>query len=88
MKTNITKIAIEAGISQGFLSNIICGRRRPHYKIAKKLAAITKTSVELWLEGTENELKSAIKNQLVLKIEEFPQDLLDFENIKQRCQKQ
>ncbi len=59
-KTTITKIAQQAGISQGFLSNILCGRRSPHYKTAKKLAAVTETEVVLWLEGDPVELKKAI----------------------------
>ena len=60
MKITITKRALEAGISQGFLSNILCGRRRPHYKTAKKLAAATNTDPILWLEGTPEEIRQAI----------------------------
>jgi transcriptional regulator with XRE-family HTH domain len=60
MKITITKIAAMAGISQGFLSNIICGRNRPHYKTAKNLAAATNTEPVLWLEGSPEEIKKAL----------------------------
>ena len=62
MKVTITKIAAAAGISQGFLSNIMCGRNRPHYKTAKKLAAATSTNPIIWLEGSPDEIKQALKN--------------------------
>jgi len=64
MKQTITNLAKEIGISQGFFSNILCGRRRPHYKTAKKLAAVTNTDPILWLEGSPEEIKQALsKNQ-------------------------
>jgi len=60
MELTDTKIAALAGISQGFFSNILCGRRRPHYKTAKKLAAVTNTDPILWLEGSPAEIKQAL----------------------------
>ena len=64
MKTTISEIASRTGISQGFLSNIICGRRKPHWKTAKKLAFATNTSPILWVEGSPEEIKRALsKNQ-------------------------
>jgi len=60
MEMTITKLARQIGISQGFLSNICLGRRRPHYKVAKKIAAVTQTDPVLWLEGTPEEIKNAL----------------------------
>ena len=60
MKTNITNTAIKIGISQGFLSNILTGRRRPGYKMAKKIGVATRTSPILWLEGTPDEIRHAL----------------------------
>lgn len=60
MKITITKLAAQIGISQGFLSNILIGRRRPHYKTAKNLAAATNTEPVLWLEGSPEEIKKAL----------------------------
>ena len=60
MKKKITQIAAESGISQGFLSNILAGRRRPHYKTAKVIANVTRTSVALWMEGSPEQMLSAI----------------------------
>ncbi len=64
MNISISKIAKQIGISQGFLSNILCGRRKPHWKTAKKLGAVTNTSPIIWLEGSPQEIKQALsKNQ-------------------------
>jgi transcriptional regulator with XRE-family HTH domain len=60
MKIKITKLAAQIGISQGFLSNIILGARRPHYNTAKKIAAATNTNPVLWLEGSPEEIKKAL----------------------------
>ena len=59
MKT-ISDIATAAGLKQGTLSNIIAERRRPSWKAAKRLARITGTKPELWLEGTEKEMRAAL----------------------------
>jgi len=60
MKTTITNLAKKAGISQGYLSNILAGRRRPHYKKAKVIANVTDTSVYLWMEGSPEQMWQAI----------------------------
>jgi transcriptional regulator with XRE-family HTH domain len=44
-------LAQKAMISEPFLSLIVNGERRPSWKVAKRLAAVTKTKPELWLEG-------------------------------------
>jgi len=60
MKKTITKIAEESGVTQGFLSNVLAGRRRPHYKKAKIIARVTGTTVDLWMEGSPEQMQAAI----------------------------
>jgi transcriptional regulator with XRE-family HTH domain len=60
MKMNISNTAKQLGISQGFLSNILAGRRRPHYQKAKDLARRSGTTVELWLDGSPDEIRNAL----------------------------
>jgi plasmid maintenance system antidote protein VapI len=62
MKTQ-REIAAALGIKQGTLSNIITGRRRPSWKLAKRLSEATCTNPELWLEGSPQEMSKAIKFQ-------------------------
>jgi len=45
--------AKKAGITQGFLSLIVTGQRRPAWSLAKALAELTKTDVAVWMEGDE-----------------------------------
>jgi len=59
MKPTISNTAKEIGISQGFFSNILAGRRRPHYRVGKDIARITGTSVDLWMEGSPEEIQKA-----------------------------
>jgi transcriptional regulator with XRE-family HTH domain len=58
---NQVEIAKKAGISQGFVSLILTGQRRPDWDLAKLLAEITKTDVALWMEGDESEKREALK---------------------------
>jgi transcriptional regulator with XRE-family HTH domain len=60
MKLNISNTAKELGISQGFLSNILAGRRRPHYQTAKELARRSGTSIELWMDGSPEDIRNAL----------------------------
>jgi len=60
MELTITNLAKEIGISQGFFSNILAGRRRPHYKRAKDIARVTNTSVYLWMEGSPEDMQAAV----------------------------
>lgn len=60
MKKTITQIAKEIGVSQGFLSNILAGRRRPRYSKAKVIASLTGTTVDLWMEGSPDQIRQAI----------------------------
>ncbi|WP_040011877.1 helix-turn-helix domain-containing protein [Desulfotignum phosphitoxidans] len=62
MKPHISNLAKEIGISQGFFSNILAGRRRPHYRTGKDIARVTLTTVELWMEGDPADMRKAVEN--------------------------
>jgi len=57
---NQIKAAEKADITQGYLSLIITGKRRPDWDLAKILAEITKTDVALWMEGDEQKKRQAL----------------------------
>ena len=59
-KLKQTSIAKKANISDGFLSEILSGKKRPSWPVAKKLAAATKTQPALWLDGTPEQIKERI----------------------------
>ena len=48
------------GIHQATISNIMNGRRRPSWSMAKKLAEATGTDVSIWMEGSPEEIRSAV----------------------------
>ena len=48
------------GISEGFMSLILNGSRRPSWPMAKALANATDTKPELWLDGEPAQIKEAI----------------------------
>ena len=52
-----TQLAAKAGITQAFISMILSNKRRPSWNMAKKLAVVTKTKPELWLEGNSETIK-------------------------------
>ncbi|MCP3944955.1 MAG: helix-turn-helix transcriptional regulator [Desulfobacteraceae bacterium] len=58
--TSVSKLAKLACISQGALSNIISGKRRPGYKLAKKLELITGVHLEIWLGGSHLQLQKEL----------------------------
>lgn len=60
MKFNISHKAKQLGISQGFLSNILAGRRRPHYMKAKAMAERSGVPVEVWMEGDPDEIREIL----------------------------
>lgn len=62
MKITQTKIAAKAGITQQMVSTILSGKARPSWKTAKKLAAVTSTSPELWLDGKPDDIRATISN--------------------------
>jgi transcriptional regulator with XRE-family HTH domain len=55
------EIGQAVGVSQGYISQLLKGERRPSWDVAKDLAAITDTNIDLWMEGQEQDKRSAIK---------------------------
>ena len=62
MENKITQneIAKKANVSPSALSNILKGRRRPSWTMAKKLAEATGTAPALWLDGTSEQIKTEL----------------------------
>ena len=54
------RIAEKANISKGFLSELIATKKRPSWHTAKKLGSITKIDPVLWLEGSSEDIKTAL----------------------------
>lgn len=54
------QIAKMAGIAPSHFSDITNGKARPHWKTAGRLARVTNTNRELWLEGTPKEIQQAV----------------------------
>jgi len=55
------QISEETGIAVSTISNIKAGRRRPSWAYAKLLADCTRTKPALWLDGTPEQIRAAIK---------------------------
>jgi transcriptional regulator with XRE-family HTH domain len=55
----ITKIAKKAGISLGYMANIINGKRRP-VNLAAHLEAVTGVPKEVWVFGGPEKIKAAL----------------------------
>ena len=64
-KTRQTEIAKKAGITDGFLSQILTGLRTPSWETAKKLFKATGIRPEIWMESRNNYqiLKTKLKGQ-------------------------
>jgi len=56
-------IAKKLDISESFVSLLVNGVKRPSWKRAKQLAEIAGTSPILWLEGSPEEIKNALKEK-------------------------
>ena len=54
------ELAERAGVSEGLISMIVSGARRPSWDVAKKLCKITGTDLQLWMEGNADKKKAAI----------------------------
>ena len=54
-------IVKRVGISGSYLSEILNGKRRPTWQMAKRLATGTGTTPELWLDGKPAEIRRAIE---------------------------
>jgi transcriptional regulator with XRE-family HTH domain len=61
-KISQNEIAIKAGIAQPSLSNILMGRRRPSWNIAKRLAMVTGSTPDIWMDGNTEILRQIISN--------------------------
>jgi len=62
MKNTQRKLAKKTGYTEGFISYILNGKRRPAWPAAKILAEATGTKPELWLDGKPEQIKAALKN--------------------------
>lgn len=62
MKRGIkTQIASKAEVSDSFVSRLLKGKKRPSWPTAKRLVkAVPGTTVDLWMDGTPDEIKAAI----------------------------
>ena len=54
-------IAKKMGVSPAYINYLVNTRKRPPWKTAKKLASVTNTDPILWLEGSSDEIKAALK---------------------------
>lgn len=50
----------KTGLALSSIYNIINARRRPSWAVAKRLAEVTGTSPELWLEGQPDQIRGAL----------------------------
>ena len=60
MKTTQTYIASELGVSVQYVNSLVVTKKRPNWKRAKQLAKITGTDPVLWLEGSSDDIRSAL----------------------------
>jgi len=60
MKITQKYIARQLGVSTAFVNYLVTTKKRPNWKRAKQLAKITKTKPELWLDGSESDIRNAI----------------------------
>ena len=54
-------IADKVGVSRAFITQLVNTEKRPNWRRAKQLAEATGVNPVIWLEGTSEEIKSAIK---------------------------
>ena len=68
MKRQIQRIiARKANISDGFLSMVLAGKRRPSWATAKRLAKVTNIDEKIWLDGTHQEIRKLIQKKCSIK---------------------
>lgn len=61
-RMNQQQLGYATGLSQGYISKIISGAHiLDSWSTAKKLASATNTNPVLWLEGSSDEIKAALK---------------------------
>ena len=59
---NQIEAAKKAGITQGFLSLLLNGKRKMPWDIAKKLSELTGTEPAFWFEATEDKKREALRD--------------------------
>lgn len=57
-------LATRAKISAAHLSYILSGKRRPSWRVAKRLANATRTKPALWMEGTVADIRAALEQRV------------------------
>ena len=55
-----TELADKADISNAYVSQLLNGKRRHSWTMAKKLAVATNTKPELWLDGEPAKIKEIL----------------------------
>lgn len=56
------QIAKQAGISAPMFCEIINGKARPSWGTAKRIASVTGTTPDIWMEGQTDVLRQIINN--------------------------
>jgi len=54
------KLAQKINVSDAFISQILNGKRRPSWTVAKRLAQATNTKPELWLDSNSETIKAVL----------------------------
>jgi len=62
IKEFISEVANETGLSEPYVYNVLNRSQTPTWRLAKRLALVTATDVELWLEGNQEELEETLFN--------------------------
>jgi transcriptional regulator with XRE-family HTH domain len=55
-------IAKTLNISSGFISEILSGKKRPSWSVAKRLAEVTRSTPAEWMEAPPETLRQIISN--------------------------
>ncbi|MBI9093082.1 MAG: helix-turn-helix transcriptional regulator [Desulfobacterium sp.] len=63
MKITQQYIADQAGVSVQFVNQVVSRKTLPSWKRAKQFAQITGTKPELWLDGTEEEIRATLSGK-------------------------
>jgi transcriptional regulator with XRE-family HTH domain len=53
-------VARELGIGEAYLSELLNGKRRPSWDIAKRCALKTHSSPLVWMEGTKDDIRNLL----------------------------
>jgi len=57
------ELAGKSHISEAYMSQILAGNRRPRWPVAKRIAQAANTPVELWMEGSPDEMREALDSR-------------------------